>query len=149
MDNLSKTQAQHIQIQKPLSIKILQWVYIIVGGFSLYSLLMRFYSFILVLRNPDVYTFFPTFVPNFLPLKNCLGLIEILASTLICPFSISASDIPRYLSVSCNSFANLRASSEDLITGLVTNSINGSPALLKSTRLPSSECEELAVSSSR
>ena len=64
-----------------------------------------------------------------------IGATEILASTLISPFSIFASPTFRYCKSNCSSFAKLTACLASLMTGSVTNSIKGMPARLKSTKL--------------
>ncbi len=55
---------------------------------------------------------------------------DIFGSHLICPFSMSASDIPKYLAICLTFEANSFAWYADLIFGLVTNSMSGIPDLL-------------------
>jgi hypothetical protein len=58
--------------------------------------------------------------------------METFTSTLICPFSISASDKLFHFAILCISLANSTASSEEEKSGHVTISINGVHARLKS-----------------
>ena len=81
--------------------------------------------------------------------SSTLGLIETFTSTLICPFSISASEISFRFAILWISLANSTAASAESKSGQVTISIRGVPARLKSRSICPPWWNDFAVSHSK